>query len=273
MRTTLLGSLLDAARGNLARGAERRRPLRVRPRLPAGRRGRRADGARPVDPLAGEFAGERPAPFREPHRLGALAVGPLAPRSWRGGGEPADFFALKGVLEALAAQLGVALAFEPAPSRSCIPAAPPRSRSPATPAGWIGEVHPLVCRELGPRGRGRLRSRPRGAARRGRAPARRSTRTSPPSRPSTRTSPSSCPAEVTAAAGPRGGPRGRRRAAALGRGLRPLRGRAARRGPQEPGPAARVPRRRPHPHRRGGRRPARGDRGRAGGDRRERCVA
>ena len=61
----------------------------------------------------------------------------------------------------------------------------------------------------------------------------------------------------------------RRRAAALGRGLRPLRGRAARRRAEEPGAAARVPRRRPHPHRRGGRRRARLDRVRADRDRRD----
>ena len=62
--------------------------------------------------------------------------------------------------------------------------------------------------------------------------------------------------------------RGRRWPAAasccVGRGLRPLPRRAGRRGAQEPRAAARVPRPRPHPHRRGGRRAARGDQ-------RERC--
>ena len=92
--------------------------------------------------------GEQAAPFAEPHRIAALAVGPLVARSWRGGGEPADFFALKGVLEALAgAARGRAGVRARRRSRSCIPAAPPRSRSAASAAGWIGEVHPLVCRE------------------------------------------------------------------------------------------------------------------------------
>ena len=70
------------------------------------RRAERPSWSRPVDPLAGAFAGERAAPFAEPHRFAALAVGPLVEQSWRGGGEPADFFALKGVLEALAGAAG-----------------------------------------------------------------------------------------------------------------------------------------------------------------------
>ncbi len=49
--------------------------------------------------------------------------------------------------------------------------------------------------------------------------------------------------------------------------LRPLRGRAGRRGQEEPRAAARVPGAGPDAHRRGGRRAALGDRGRAGEDR------
>ncbi|HEX9967982.1 MAG TPA: phenylalanine--tRNA ligase subunit beta, partial [Solirubrobacterales bacterium] len=74
MRTTLLGSLLDVARRNLAHGAER---------IALFESGRvYLDGA-----SSDQFPGERPAPVAEPHRLGCLAVGPLAPASWRGGGE------------------------------------------------------------------------------------------------------------------------------------------------------------------------------------------
>ena len=249
MRTTLLGSLLDVAARNLARGADARRPLRVRPRLPAPTGRPPSDGG----PLAGDFPGERPAPVAEPHRIGALAVGPLVPSSWRGGGEPADFFALKGVLEALAAAARRrARASSRRASRSCTRAAPPRSRSAATPpAGSASSTRWSA---------GPGTSRPRSASKSTRrrcspppAPARRPTRTSPPSRPSTRTSRSSSPTRSPAARGARRGARRRRRAAALGRGLRPLRGRAAGGGAQEPGAAARVPRRRPHPHRRGGR--------------------
>ncbi len=134
MRTTLLGSLLAAARGNLARDAER---------VALFESGR----VYLDDPPDGEFAGERGAPFAEPHRLGCLAVGPLVPKSWRDGGEPADFFALKGVLEGLASGLGASLAFEPATEPFLHPGRAARVLAGGADAGWIGELHPLVCRE------------------------------------------------------------------------------------------------------------------------------
>jgi phenylalanyl-tRNA synthetase beta chain len=139
MRTTLLGSLLDVASRNLARDAEQVALFesgQVYLQLEAV-----GDG-----PLAGVFAGERPAPFAEPHRLGGLVAGTPA-KSWRGGGEPADFFALKGSLEALAGQLGVELGFEPAPEPFLHPARAAAVEIADVPVGWIGEIHPLVCRE------------------------------------------------------------------------------------------------------------------------------
>ncbi len=72
MRTTVLGSLLDVAQRNLARGTDAVALFESgRVYLPAG------DGDRSVDRSAGQFPGERPAPDREPHRIGCLAVGPL----------------------------------------------------------------------------------------------------------------------------------------------------------------------------------------------------
>jgi len=131
MRTLLLGSLLDIAARNTARGAGALALF---------------ESARVYLEGEGEFAGDRPAPFAEPHRLAGIAVGPLAPKSWRGGGEPADFFAFKGVLEGLAALLGVELGFAPAEEPFLH-----RGRAAAVSvgdaaAGWLGEVHPLVCR-------------------------------------------------------------------------------------------------------------------------------
>jgi phenylalanyl-tRNA synthetase beta chain len=132
MRTTLLGSLLDVAARNLARGAgslalfESAR-VYLREGTP-------------------EFAGDRAAPFAEPHRFAGIAVGPLVPRSWRGGGEPADFFAVKGVLEALAAQLGVELGFAPVEQPFLHPGRSAAVSAGEAEAGWLGEVHPLVCR-------------------------------------------------------------------------------------------------------------------------------
>jgi phenylalanyl-tRNA synthetase beta chain len=141
MRTTLLGSLLDVAARNLARGRE------AVALFEAGAVYLR--GAPPSEggPLAGNFPGDTPAPATEPHRYGALAVVPLAPRSWRGGGEAVDFFALKGVLEALAAGLGCPpLAFEAASEPFLHPGRSAAVSLGGARLGWLGEVHPLVCR-------------------------------------------------------------------------------------------------------------------------------
>ncbi len=143
MRTTLLGSLLDAARLNLARGAER---------VTLFESGRvhlleAADG----EPALGRHA----APVAEPHRLGLLASG--SPRGdWRGEGPPPDFFTVKGTLEALCAQLGAEVSVEAAqepflhPGRSAAIRLAPLDAADAAgapvPAGWIGELHPLVAR-------------------------------------------------------------------------------------------------------------------------------
>jgi phenylalanyl-tRNA synthetase beta chain len=140
MRTTLVGSLLDAARHNRSRGAER---------VAFFESGRvyLSETDSGEGPLAGGFPGERPAPVAEPHRLGCLVVDPLAPASWRGEATPADFFSLKGVLEALAGQLGVELGFEAATQPFLHPGKAAQVTVAAEPAGWIGELHPLVCRE------------------------------------------------------------------------------------------------------------------------------
>jgi phenylalanyl-tRNA synthetase beta chain len=86
------------------------------------------------------------APCEEPFRLAALATGELAATSWRGDGAAADFFALKGALETLAGQLGAALSFAPASEPFLHPGRAAAVSAGGTPVGWIGEVHPLVCR-------------------------------------------------------------------------------------------------------------------------------
>jgi len=150
MRTTVLGSLLDVAQRNLARGAdavalfESGRVYLPNPASP--RELVLNKGHRGFAVLSGEFAGERPAPDREPHRIGCLAVGPLTARSWRGGGEPGDFFALKGVVEALAGQLGTAIVCEPGEQPFLHPGRSATVSVGGIKAGWIGELHPLVCR-------------------------------------------------------------------------------------------------------------------------------
>ena len=141
LRTTLLGSLLDAARYNLARGADRAalaetgRAYLARGDLPSG------------GVLGSEFAGERPSPAFEPQLLAALAAGPLAPASWRSEAREADFFSMKGALEALAAHFRVELEVEPGAQPFLHPGRSARVLVDGLGAGWLGEVHPLVCRE------------------------------------------------------------------------------------------------------------------------------
>ncbi len=125
LRTTLLGSLLDVARHNRARGVGNVRVFEA--------------GAvyLPTEP------GQLP---REPYHVGAVLIGRPRPATWRDnrpGG--VDFFAVKGVLEGLMdrvhADWHLARAAEPflhpGRSASIIVA--------GAPVGWIGEVHPLVA--------------------------------------------------------------------------------------------------------------------------------
>jgi phenylalanyl-tRNA synthetase beta chain len=150
MRTTLLGSLLDIAQRNLSRGTGAVALYESgRVYLPPGPTGLEGDIStrfRPIGALFGVFPGARSAPNREPHRIGCLAAGPLAAKSWRGGGEPADFFALKSTLEGLAGQLGLGLSFEPVEEPFLHPGRSARVSAGDEPAGWIGELHPLACR-------------------------------------------------------------------------------------------------------------------------------
>ncbi|HET6570894.1 MAG TPA: phenylalanine--tRNA ligase subunit beta [Solirubrobacterales bacterium] len=135
MRTTLVGSLLGAAERNQARDADRIALF---------------ESARTyldTPPPAGGFGGERGAPFVEAHRLAAVAVGSLTPGSWRADPVAADFYSLKGVLEGVAARLGVALGFEQAGEPFLHPGRSARVLVDGTEAGWLGELHPLVCRE------------------------------------------------------------------------------------------------------------------------------
>ncbi len=128
MRPTLAGSLLDAARHNLAHGAgeiaifESGTVYRARPTGPTG-----AD---------------------EHHALGVLLSGPLTPRAWRGERAEADFYSAKALLEGLLDRLHV--------SWSVAAAEPERwpflhpGRSAAVLAGsetlgFLGELHPLVA--------------------------------------------------------------------------------------------------------------------------------
>ncbi len=140
-RTALLGSLLEAARYNQAHGAER-------VALYESGRAYLRQGNLPQDGvLAGKFVGDRPAPAFEPWRIACLAAGPLWPGDWRGKAMDADFYSIKGVLETLAGQLGVAMDARPGEEPFLHPGRSARVLVGDEECGWLGEIHPLVCRE------------------------------------------------------------------------------------------------------------------------------
>jgi phenylalanyl-tRNA synthetase beta chain len=124
MRPTLLGSLLDAARHNVARNG---------PDVAIFESGT-VYRAAPDGRLANEH-----------HGLGALLSGALTDRSWRGESGEVDFFAAKALLGALLDKLHVDWSLE---QRSWPFLHPGRSAAVLAGAqmlGFIGEVHPLVA--------------------------------------------------------------------------------------------------------------------------------
>jgi phenylalanyl-tRNA synthetase beta chain len=144
MRTTVLGSLLDAARLNIAHG---------RADLGLCEQGAvyewRDDGgpsANGGSPRGGGMDHRLP---HEHRALGALLVGRLHAPSW-GTPEPprAGFFAIKGFLAAVCEALRVDWAVEPATEPFLHPGRSARilAGSEQDPVGWIGELHPLVAR-------------------------------------------------------------------------------------------------------------------------------
>jgi phenylalanyl-tRNA synthetase beta chain len=138
MRPTLLGSLLDAARHNVARNG---------PDVAIFESGTvyRAD-ENPAHPLADTLTGTS-----EHHALGALLTGELVPRSWRGGAGEADLFAAKGLLEALLDRFHVEWSVAPCawpflhPGRSAAVLACAHQGADERTLGFLGEVHPLVA--------------------------------------------------------------------------------------------------------------------------------
>jgi len=144
MRTTLLGSLLDALRRNRSRGFEDVRLFEAGsvylPRASAGELATAATG-NPWYP-----ANDPDLPV-ERTRIAALLTGHVRPPSW-GDAEPprADLFAAKGVLEAMLRALRADWSVEPGRGEPFLH--PTRSASVllgGTRAGWLGELHPSVA--------------------------------------------------------------------------------------------------------------------------------
>jgi phenylalanyl-tRNA synthetase beta chain len=127
LRTTLLGSLLDTARHNRARGAASLRLFEA--------------GAVYLPTEAGQLP-------REPHNVGVVLAGGVRRPSWRDAHPPAvDFFAVKGVLEGLLGALRADWKLEVSPEPFLHPGRAARIVVAGADAGWIGEIHPLVAAE------------------------------------------------------------------------------------------------------------------------------
>ena len=152
LRTTLLGSLLDVARRNRARGMGDVRLFEIGAVFLA--------QPRSGEQTAAEQRGE--ALPEERNHIGALLTGAMRPPSWRESEPPrADFFTVKAVLAALLDTLRVPWSVEPAREPFLHPGRSARVLIGGEPAGWIGEIHPAVARAWDLERRRRLRARPR----------------------------------------------------------------------------------------------------------------
>ncbi len=128
MRTSLLGSLLDAAARNRARGATRI--------------GLFESGAVYLPDPDGPSG-----VAREPHHLAALVSGPVRPPSWREQHPPqADFFAVKGLLGAVLESAGIAWQLVAGAERPFLhPGRAATVEVAGASVGWLGEIHPRVA--------------------------------------------------------------------------------------------------------------------------------
>jgi phenylalanyl-tRNA synthetase beta chain len=139
LRTTLLGSLLDTARHNVARGMSDLRLFEV---------GTVFDQGGPARSANGDSGGGQWGTGIEEHRsLAVLLAGRIAPAGW-GTPEPpiADFFAAKAILEALARALRVGeVELVPEPQPFLRPGRGATVTVGGRSIGWLGELHPLVA--------------------------------------------------------------------------------------------------------------------------------
>ncbi|HTA14388.1 MAG TPA: hypothetical protein VK781_05970, partial [Solirubrobacteraceae bacterium] len=147
LRTTLLGSLLDVAAHNSARGAADLRLFEVGTLFVLDEDHHAADdGAR----AAGHARAAGDTGVHEQRSLAVLLSGRVAPATWGAPDPPqADLFALKGLLEALGSALDVQLDCEPGAQPFLHPGRSATVSCAGQRIGWLGELHPLVAREWG----------------------------------------------------------------------------------------------------------------------------
>jgi phenylalanyl-tRNA synthetase beta chain len=132
LRTTLLGSLLDVAQRNRARGADAIRLFE-------------SGAVYRSTPAQGLDADHLPG---EPHHLAVLLSGPARPANWRDQNPPqADFFAAKGALTGLFAVLGVEWELHAATEPFLHPGRSAAVLVNGERVGWVGEIHPAVAEE------------------------------------------------------------------------------------------------------------------------------
>jgi phenylalanyl-tRNA synthetase beta chain len=125
MRTGLWPGLVQAAQQNLSRQQARVRLFE------SGLRFREADGSLHQDAM-----------------LGGLIVGPVLPEQWGDAERPADFFDIKGDVEAILRGNGADYGFVPAPHPALHPGHSARIERAGRPVGWIGTLHPALARQL-----------------------------------------------------------------------------------------------------------------------------
>jgi phenylalanyl-tRNA synthetase beta chain len=137
LRTTMLGSLLDVAKRNRARGMHDVRLFEIGAIFLA--------QPRAGKPTAAERRFE--ALPEERQHVAALLTGALRPPSWRESEPPAaGFFSVKAVLAALLDTLRVPWSVESGREPFLHPGRSARVLVGGEDAGWLGEIHPAVAR-------------------------------------------------------------------------------------------------------------------------------
>jgi len=121
MRTSLLPGLIETLRTNVNRKMPRVRIFEL-----------------------GRVFGRGNSHYEQPLRIGGLAFGPALPEQWGQAVRDADFFDVKGDLEALAAPRR--LTTEPYAHPALHPGRSARVSIDGKPAGWMGELHPRLLR-------------------------------------------------------------------------------------------------------------------------------
>ncbi|OUN01012.1 MAG: phenylalanine--tRNA ligase subunit beta [Firmicutes bacterium ZCTH02-B6] len=126
MRTSLLGGLLEAAARNRSRGVRAVHLFEI--------------GAvyHPKNLPLTELPDER-------RKIGILMMGPVPQEQWGGRLSEVTFYHLKGAVERLLAELGIAGSFAPGSDPSFHPGRQAILSVGGQPAGILGEVHPVVA--------------------------------------------------------------------------------------------------------------------------------